>query len=956
MVDNRASSLIVPLAVPEKVHAATPVTEDSVDPEVHKGKVEMSEVTVKRNGEADVIDSLDYLSQEEGTQQERTCGVLETITGSNLGIRVSPGLDGITGILIRKSNLKRMGLLSESEEECLLVAAKTFQKKAVLQDIARRGKESDWNDHKALIKAYPLEELLLVRDDAGSYGANYLMPFSEAAFNAVAAAVEEARSTAAAAKNEAAKKDRQEKDKEAKQKLRDEDADVPLSPREWLSDTVEATGAEIEAMTPKERLAPQMLRSSTRRRTLQADVLFESFNDRVHSLKAPKKSFCVNLKQEVEFGLQAVSEQADGHCQAAGEASKTAETQHDGTPFTVRSGDSFSVSRKDFKSFFLRVADMVEEALQHNETLDILHEDYGALAMSSFPRDHAAAEGGFLKALTFSDLTHTKNKMISSIKWIPCSEELVACSVMDNASFDERIDAPGRLAKSLVIVWSLQHPLTPQHMFLSPADITSFCLAPSAAYRLYLVAGLLNGQVSLLLAPNSYPDERRKAKLLKFFKGDKCLLGTARMFAADLNGSAHPALVVSAIEFSHKRPVQHLTTLPPNLDFRRSLAIYFNPQAENIFVLSCAADGCLFVWDVGTAIANAKNPEFLWKPTTQCQLRRQDPGGPLGCCHLALPPLKAQTVSSEFWASTEEGDVLFGDWGASLSDAKSDHIKQYFSARHYATRCLRPPSAFQLSPFLPRIALLVNDFAFHILRLGCSRPLYSSPTPSSSYSCGAWSATRPGVLFVGRKDGSLEAWDLREQLRKPTIATAISAAALTALAFPDLQQPRQNHGIGRSGSKSRKLTQKAMPHKNPEERFSMNASLMHLAVGDAAGTLRILKLPTGLAFPQQQELVHVANLLLKEDGRMGYLDQREAVLKKAAEEKSKQYLSEKAHKLRAELVSEPDVEAQELEIMEQAYKRMEEAFLKAIQWVMKYTVHAAYAHKADMPTEQNFKH
>lgn len=35
------------------------------------------------------------------------------------------------------------------------------------------------------VQAYPLEDVLLVRDDAGSYGSNYLMPFTEIAFRAV---------------------------------------------------------------------------------------------------------------------------------------------------------------------------------------------------------------------------------------------------------------------------------------------------------------------------------------------------------------------------------------------------------------------------------------------------------------------------------------------------------------------------------------------------------------------------------------------------------------------------------------------------------------------------------------------------------------------------------------------------------------------------------------------------
>lgn len=96
--------------------------------------------------------------------------------------------------------------------------------------------------------------------------------------------------------------------------------------------------------------------------------------------------------------------------------------------------------------------------------------------------------------------------------------------------------------------------------------------------------------------------------------------------AKEMSGACKPAAVVSAIDFSHRRPVQHLMALPRTLDFRRSLAIYFNAQAENLLVLSCASDGCLYVWDVAAAVENAQNTEFIWRPITHCQLRRQDPG------------------------------------------------------------------------------------------------------------------------------------------------------------------------------------------------------------------------------------------------------------------------------------------------------------------------------------------
>ncbi|KAL8270028.1 hypothetical protein Esti_006061 [Eimeria stiedai] len=406
----------------------------------------------------------------------RTAEALEGLTDCDPSINLCPGLDGVTGVLIRKCNLERMGLALKDGATNPLVAFKTFQKKAVLQDIAKRGRDSDWNEHKAIIKAYPLEELLLVRDDDGTYGANYYMPFTEVAFKAVVEAIRTARSDAAAAKEEAATEKRREQDKREKQKLRDEEADALISPREWSSPTADLTQSEIEAMRIKENASFSRQTICKKRGQVEADVAFKSFTERVHSLKAPKKCPFVSLKQELDFALQAVPSRADRFCQAAGELPKTAEIQHEARLLTVKTDFSQLSFRKKFQRFFSRVAHMIEEALQQNETVDILSEQYARPRSCALPHHEGTSEGRIRETVSFSDLSHTKNKWISAVHWLPTlarplrsSGELVACSAMENTSFDERVETPGRATGSLVLFWSLLHPLSALYMFQAPA-------------------------------------------------------------------------------------------------------------------------------------------------------------------------------------------------------------------------------------------------------------------------------------------------------------------------------------------------------------------------------------------------------------------------------------------------------------------------------------------------------
>ncbi|CDI86721.1 hypothtetical protein, conserved, putative [Eimeria praecox] len=703
----------------------------------------------------------------------------------DIRIHLSSGLDGIMGVLVRKQNLKRMGLLEGEGSECSLSPFKSFSKKAIIQEIGKRGKDSDWTEHKAIIKAYPLEEVLLVRDDAGSYGANYLMPFTEIAFRAVHEAITAANADAVTARGEAESKKQQALEMEAKKRLRDENADVPVTPREWKSDTAEVTAAEIEGMTIKAK-RPLVKQSFVKKaETLGATASYQPFTDRVLSLKTPKDSLSVDVKQELDFGVQAVPSMRDAWSQAAGDAMKNVEIQHDSNSLIKGAGLPNAASRKSFQAFFSKVASMIEEALQHNETVDILKDSLSHMETFVGSAVQMETEEVLKEAFTFTDLSYSKNKLISFIQWIPESEKLIACAAMEAASFDERVEAPGRSSKKS------------QHSASSPLPITNCTWLPD-----YLM------------------DKKCKAcpasALLQIAIWDASSLRLQQVTPdATHAGRLQPAVVSSAIDFSHKRPVQHLVPLPSKLDFRRSLAIYFNAQADNAFFISCGADGGVYVWDITAAVAGADNTEFLWRPVLQCQLRKQD----------------------------------------------------------------------------------------------------------------------PGVLFLGRTDGNLEVWDLRDQLQKPTTLSAVSATQLTSLAFPQLQQQRprlHQHPSGYGRSKSRKLTRQPPVAEAVAMSSETSPALAYLAIGDATGALRVLKLFPSLTNPNPDELSHISAMLLKDDGRVEYLNEREAVLKKATEEKHKRQAVERDSE-EVETPPEGEAESLELEAMEAEYKAMEAAFLKELQ-------------------------
>ncbi|OEH78962.1 putative hypothtetical protein, conserved [Cyclospora cayetanensis] len=699
------------------------------------------------------------------------------LTDFDLRIQLLGGLDGIMGVMVRKQNLKRMGLLLSDGPDCRLLPFKHFPKKDVLQEIASRGNESDWTDHKTVIKyaqrlkgcysaqAYPLDKLLLVRDDPGNYGANYLMPFSEMAYQAVHEAVLAAQADAIATKEEEVKRQLLS-DGEANIRLRNEEFDAPQSPRQWQSETSAITAAEIAAMTIKTKRA--LLKQTVIKdgHTLNVTAPVQPFTGQPLLLRAPKvrvdvllscvaqsiavqDSLSVDLKQELEFGIQAVPPTAERCCQAAGLTVKAVEMQHDSSALSRKAGVSTFTSRKNLKTFFSAVESMMEEALQQNEAVDVLKEEYMPLEESGNAEEHVKKSGSYLT----------------------CSPSRIRKNI----------------GKSLILIWSLQEPLAPQHIFEAPADVTTLCFVHVAQRGLYLVAGLISGQIVVWDASFLWCQQMadRRPSLIS-------------SNSVVLPGSAQSSLLSSAIDYSHKRPVQHIKPLPASLDFRRSLAIYFNPKAESTHVLSCGADGGIFVWDIATAVANAEHAEFLWKPVLQCQLRKQDT---VVLEHQRLPYERAKA----------------GSWELGTTIA-------------YMIR-LRSLSAFTSSAFPPQVTLA---------ELGAPLGLVCC---SSVESMAAWS---------------------------------------------------------------------------------------YLAVGDAVGSLRVLRLLPSLSTPYPEELSNISTMLLNEDERLDYLNFRKPIHAKATELHKKSLMADREAETLQTSVA-PETECPELESLERAYRDMESAFLEDLE-------------------------
>ena len=102
--------------------------------------------------------------------------------------------------------------------------------------------------------------------------------------------------------------------------------------------------------------------------------------------------------------------------------------------------------------------------------------------------------------------------------------------------------------------------------------------------------------------------------------------------------------------------------------------------------------------------------------------------------------------------------------------------------------------ALERSPFYDDLLLTVHDFHFAIWKISMmdrEEPIFrSANTKGSQNTCGAFSPTRPGVIFITKNNG-IDIWDFYDQSNKPSIVMNLASQTITYFKF----QPKyEGHG------------------------------------------------------------------------------------------------------------------------------------------------------------------
>jgi len=168
---------------------------------------------------------------------------------------------------------------------------------------------------------------------------------------------------------------------------------------------------------------------------------------------------------------------------------------------------------------------------------------------------------------------------------------------------------------------------------------------------------------------------------------------------------------------------------------------------------------------------------------------------------------------------------------------------QYRYVQWMASDHSRPATVLEQSPFYGDLVISVGDWNFQLWRLGSKTSVFASPASAVPLTCGCWSPTRPGMLYMARIDGAVDVWDLTDSSYRPSATLLVAPCRITSIKF--------------------------LPPS------TVAAAKQHLlAVGDKAGNLHVFEVPRALWRPQASERALMDTFVQGEMGRVEYVEQR----------------------------------------------------------------------------------
>eukprot|EP00929_Paragymnodinium_shiwhaense_P121002 TRINITY_DN9310_c0_g1_i1.p1 TRINITY_DN9310_c0_g1~~TRINITY_DN9310_c0_g1_i1.p1 ORF type:complete len:989 (-),score=339.09 TRINITY_DN9310_c0_g1_i1:183-3149(-) len=820
--------------------------------------------------------------------------------------------DDLVGIFINKKKYVAMGLLdsNEVEEGKPFTGDRSqprpygeFDRDAALEEVRKQGFASDYHAKEAVIKKFPGPKCLIIFDPKRIHGDNYVMCTSQKSYDREWARINELRQTIIDDFEKSLLPSGGGEDGEGGEGggddlvTQDENIfvqDLPWTCGEWKSETMEKTHEDVSLFTMSNQRPLMQVMITRPRAHFGKTCKFSDSGENLHNCRPQKDPNYALQRKELEIGIQAVKDMRSSSCQTTWFRPVNKSTQYCPDHFLNDENNLGDDQVHALTDFLSAVSVSVEEALQTNETVDIFQEEFAHLGEDDSGAT-SKAHTNLREIRNFADVTYTKMKRIEWVEWVPNSTDMLACSCCENIPFNERLDGTGKATVSTILIWSFQDTLSPHAVLVSPWEVPVFKFYPSN--ERFLIGGLANGQMAvwkLSDADLGYSMRERTGGRGQGVDEDKGASGP---------GTTIPTVQckqTSIIDESHRKAVVAIEFLPATLEIeRRKGASEKNPKDGPIkYFVTIAGDGQVMIWDIQSLLESINDADFMWRPVHRVQLQRPDSATEMGCCQILYCHDRFDEKGNKqltcFYASTEEGELIFGDWNArGEEDRKADICKKIFNV----SKTFRPMLSLERSPFFPEVLLGVTDWAFYLWKDGVKDHLFQSSYTSTYFTRGVWSPTRPSVVFLGLVSGGVDIWDFSDQSHKASLTDTGASTAISSMVFL------------RNGD--------------------MHVNQM-LAIGDGQGHVHVHTIPKNLVRQAGKEYENMRKFLDREESRVKYFEGRRQELSDLKDQMEKQAQMAADREAMDQGTTAADIEKQDYQA-EQLYKQLEQECLELLQ-------------------------
>lgn len=533
--------------------------------------------------------------------------------------------------------------------------------------------------------------------------------------------------------------------------------------------------------------------------------------------------------------------------------------------------DKFS-SRRDYyfsepnriiaiENFLSKVRPRMEESLQSNETINIFMNDFDLDKNTHVHTDEKKKNQQEIR--TFRDNSagnkSKKEKCVGAIRHINDYDAYVAHTLHRNFTFDERIKVEGIPYQSQILFWNIKDVEQNSPIFVvdTPGEITAFEFDNLNCN--FVAIALVSGQamfikfkdiISILNrgSNNDYTIKKENKKDLYTF-------------------------VLTSPTDSHKGKITSIRWFPAGYTTnKKNQIIHLDDIKESALVATLGDDGMVIIWNIrdielGTG-KEMENDVNRYIKSIKIEINKVDSIGRINGSGLEIDLRNNQQL---LYISTDEGQVYQVDISIkNTSDNPAANVKMFYYSRYY-----RPILAFQVSPFFKDIFLTVHDFHFCLWSQKRTKPILISPNlKKSSYTCGQFSPSRPGVLYLCRSNGIIDIWDFLDESHKPSVKDSFIKELITSIEIFKYYPPIEDN-----------------------ENNQKKAYIEYMTIGDACGQMTVIEVPKLFSEQGVDEVSIMKKYFDNEIQRQEYMEGRykeleESAMKVDSKEKTKEEITE----------------------------------------------------------------